>query len=312
LVRCLMMLNPAAHGGRAAALQPELVAACQRRGLQVTVHVTGAPGEAIERIGNIEAGEYDAVLSAGGDGTLFEVVNGVMAHPEAARPTIGIVPLGTGNAFVRDLGLAPGALEAALDLLAAGKLRSVDVVEVRCEGDGFFFINMLGLGFIVDAANTAQRLKRLGRAAYTLGALARLVSMPVYTLSLWLDDEPWVFGAAGTGSGAPGKHQVEVLFLEIANSRYTGTHFLMAPDAQIDDGLLDVVVARTLSRRRALRLFPTIYEGRHVDVEEVSVRRAKRVRIETRFPLPALVDGEFRGMTPMTVSCLPGALQLFA
>ena len=101
--------------------------------------------------------------------------------------------------------------------------------EVDGQGERFWFINMLGLGFVEDAAQQAKKLKWLGRSAYTLGALIRLLRMPSYDLDVRLD------GAPLPGGGQSGERQ-PLFFLEVANSRFTGTRFLMAPDARVDDG----------------------------------------------------------------------------
>jgi diacylglycerol kinase (ATP) len=144
---------------------------------------------------------------------------------------------------------------------------------------------------------TAERLKFLGRSAYSVAALWRAMRLQTYPLKLELDGEIT---------------EQEALFVEISNSRYTGTSFLMAPAAEFDDGLLDVTVLRRLSRRRLLRLFPTIYRGRHVEYAEVLTRRARCVRLLAPPGLPLAADGEFRGSAPATVECLRRDLSIFA
>jgi YegS/Rv2252/BmrU family lipid kinase len=305
-VRHLVVLNPAAHGGRTGALQAELAAAFAAKGLSATFEATRAPGESTGRLARLEPGAFDVVVAAGGDGTLFEVVNGLMALPADQRPALGILPLGTGNAFARDLGLAPGDWRGALEALASGQRCRVDVGEVNSDGDTFWFINMLGLGFVEDAARQAKKLKWLGRSAYTLGALVRLLAMPSYQLTVTLDGKPL------SGERSKGEASRESLFfLEVANSRFTGTRFLMAPNAQIDDGLFDVVIVRSLSLLRAFRLFPTIYDGRHLAEPEVEVHRARTVEISAKEPIGGLiVDGEFHGAPPLVIQCLPRAIEV--
>ncbi len=310
-MRHLVLLNPHAHAGRAGRLQSTLAAEFQRRGLRAEFRVSRGPGDATQIAAGLAPGEVDAVIAAGGDGTLFEVVNGLMTLPAEQRPVLGVLPLGTGNAFARDLGLEPGDWEGGMGLIAAGDAGPVDVASVECRDDRFWFINILGIGFVVDAALTAQRLKPLGRAAYTLAALARLVNMPSYPVAIEADGKSIGLGGVGDSPG-DGQDGQATFFVEIANSRYTGTRFCMAPGAKIDDGLLDVVVARRLSRRRALALFPTIYDGRHVEAPEVLAFRAREVRLESPSALNCAVDGEFRGNLPLTIRCQEGALEVFA
>ncbi|MEE4173102.1 MAG: YegS/Rv2252/BmrU family lipid kinase [Xanthomonadales bacterium] len=302
-MRHLVVLNPAAHGGRTGTLRAELASAFAAKGLSATFEATQAPGASRQRLARLGPGEFDVVVVAGGDGTLFEVVNGLMALPAERRPALGVLPLGTGNAFARDLGLEPGDWRGALDPLAAGKRCRVDVGQVDGEDETFWFINMLGLGFVEDAAQLAKKLKWLGRSSYTLGALVRLLGMPSYELQLRLDGEP----LAGDGAGS----NASLFFLEVANSRFTGTRFLMAPDARVDDGVFDVVVVRRLPLLRALRLFPTIYDGRHLDEPEVEVHRVATVEISPAAPVGGLlVDGEFHGRLPVRIQCLPAAIEV--
>ena len=103
----------------------------------------------------------------------------------------------------------------------------------------------------------------------------------------------------------------DLVFVEVANSRYTGTSFLIAPEAKIDDGLLDVIILKKISRLKILRLFPTIYSGTHINYPEVETRKVKSISIETPSPMPLMPDGEFFAQTPVTISCQQHALKIF-
>jgi diacylglycerol kinase (ATP) len=204
--------------------------------------------------------------------------------------------VGTGNAFARDLGLLSSDWRKAVDILANGSTRQVDVALVRTGSDEFHYLNIIGMGFAVDAGLTAKKLKLLGNAAYTLGTLWRVLQLKSYPLEIEIDGQ---------------RISEDNVFVEVSNSRYTGTTFLIAPGALLDDGLLDVTLLRRLPRRRLLRLFPTIYTGRHVDFEEVGTYRASHVRINAPAGMMLAPDGEFRGTTPVDIHCLHKDLELF-
>jgi diacylglycerol kinase (ATP) len=291
-----MVFNPHAAVGRAARLLPALRAALQQFATLEVLETRGA-GDAVQRVAQADLAGCDGLLAAGGDGTLFEVLNGLYAQPAERRVPLGVVPIGTGNAFARDLGLRPGDWEKGVGIVRAGRQRRVDVGRVSHDGGAYHFLNIVGAGLPVDAMRTAERLKFLGKSAYSVAAMWRAMRLQTYPLRLELDGEII---------------EQEALFVEISNSRYTGTSFLMAPAAEFDDGLLDVTVLRRLSRRRLLRLFPTIYRGRHVDYAEVLTRRARCVRLLAPPGLPLAPDGEFRGCTPATVECLHRDLSIFA
>ena len=293
----LVALNPSANGGRARSLKASLERSFDRSGLEAEWLEADSAEGVREALARKDLSPYQGVVAAGGDGTVFQVLNGLCVHEPAARPPLGILPVGTGNAFARDLGLAPGDWSAGMALLAGGSTRAVDLAEARCADATFWFINIIGLGFVVEAGQWATRLKRLGRAAYTLGALAAMVRLKTHDLVLTLDGER--FALSGP-------------FVELSNSRYTGTHFLIAPDARLDDGLLDLTGVSRVSRRRLVKLFPTIYDGSHVELEEVVTRQAARVTIEAPQGLPLMADGEFIGHTPVDIRCHPGALRVFS
>ena len=300
-MKLLLVFNANASVGRSAQVLPHIRAALGRF---ATVDVLQAPDAAAARmqIASAGLGGFDGIVAAGGDGTLFAVLNGLYERAEAARLPLGVVPVGTGNAFARDLGLMPGDWSRAVELIAAGRVRRVDVGRVECAAHPgpariYHFLNIVGAGLPVDAMRTAERLKFAGRSAYSVAALWQALQLRTHRLRIEADGEVL---------------EEEALFVEVSNTRYTGTSFLMAPAARFDDGLLDLTVVRRLSRSRLLRLFPTIYRGRHVRHPEVLTRQARQVRITAPEGLELAPDGEFLGRTPATIDCLERDLALFA
>jgi diacylglycerol kinase (ATP) len=296
-----MVFNPHAAYRRAGRLLPKISQALQAFA-RVDVLQTTGPGDAVRQVEKATLTDYDGLVAAGGDGTLFEVLNGLYWHEPSRRIPLGLLPVGTGNAFARDLGLLPGDWEKGIALLRGARLRRVDVgrVEQRdaeAPGRPFHFLNIIGAGLPVDAMRTAEQIKFVGRPAYSVAALWNAMRLKSFPLSMELDGE---------------LIEQDALFVEISNTRYTGTHFLMAPAARLDDGLLDVTLVRRLPRARLLRLFPTIYQGRHVEYPEVITRQARTIRINEPTGLELAPDGEFHGCTPATVTCLHQDLEIFA
>jgi YegS/Rv2252/BmrU family lipid kinase len=294
-VKLLLIFNPHAAMGRAARLLPDIRKDLERFAA-VEVASTRHAGHAVDLAAEADLGALDGVIAAGGDGIMFEVLNGLYRKKPQERVPLGLVPVGTGNAFVRDLGLMPGEWRKGIDIIARNRPRRVDVGRVQTRSETFHFLNIIGMGFAVDAGMTAKKLKMLGNAAYTLGTLWETISLKSYPLHIEID----------------GKNiRQDNVFVEISNSRYTGTSFLIAPDARIDDGLLDVTLLSSLPRRRLLRLFPTIYSGEHVQYKEVSTFQARKIRIHAPGGRLLAPDGEFHGYTPADISCLHRDLEIF-
>jgi YegS/Rv2252/BmrU family lipid kinase len=294
-MKLLLVANPCAGHGRAGRFLTEISDICRNLGLEVDTRPTGRPGNATEIIEAEDLTPFDGVVAAGGDGTVFEAVNGLFRNPAGSAVPFGVLPMGTGNSFSRDLGLKKGQIREALELIARGATRKVDVGRCRTGDRDLYYLNILGLGFVSDVAATASRLKLLGNASYTIGVVYRTAFLGTFRLELELDGDVI---------------EREATFLEISNSRFTAD-FLMAPEAKIDDGLLDVTLLGKISRRRLLRLFPTVFRGEHIQYPEVETFTARSITVISDQPKILSPDGELIGTTPAEITCLHQALDVF-
>ena len=299
-----LIVNPNAgrkRGGAAAARAEE---AFVRAGAVVSTVVSTWPGEAVElarRIGAEMAGGDGAagdaaVVAVGGDGTLFEVVNGLFAGLNgAAMPVLAQIPVGTGNSFIRDLDMV--SVDEAVEAVLGGKTRAVDVGRFSTADGSWYFVNLLGMGFVSSVAHGAGRYKKLGALSYVIAVVQE---------TLRLSSSPVVLTVDGKRIERDG------IFVEVCNSRYTGGKMMMAPGAVIDDGLFDVVVMSRANRRKVLSLFPRIFAGTHVEDPLIEVFRGRSVRVETGVPWLLTPDGETFGTTPISVEMIPRGLRFFA
>ena len=296
----LIIYNPHAGGGRAKQLLPSIQDYLQNNAIAADIKLTTHSGHAIELAEQADLSKYKAVIASGGDGTLFEVLNGVMKNTGNFKPPIGLIPNGTGNAFMKELNLKQGDWKEAIDIIVNNHIREIDIGRVQFGSDNcdktesHYFINMVGLGFVSTVAQAAIPLKWLGNGAYTVATLQKLAGLKAQTFSLELDGK---------------LIEKEGIFVEVANSKFTGTKFLMAPNAELDDGLLDIVFLKDISRLRLLRLFTSIYDGSHVDYPEIEYYQAKTVKVTERSINRLIPDGEVLGQTPASFECIPRAIQ---
>jgi diacylglycerol kinase (ATP) len=294
-MKLLLVANPCAGHGRAGRLLTEISDICRDLGLEVDTRLTERQGHATEIIEAEDLTHFDGVVATGGDGTVFEAVNGLFRNPAGPVIPFGVLPMGTGNSFSIDLGLERGQVREALELVAGGATCKVDVGRCRAGDRDLYYLNILGLGFVSDVTATAARLKLLGNLSYTIGVVYRTAFLGTFRLELELDGDVI---------------ERETTFLEISNSRFTAD-FLMAPEAKIDDGLLDVTLLGKISRRRLLRLFPTVFKGTHIHYPEVETFTARRIKVASDQPKILSPDGELIGTTPAEVTCLHQALDVF-
>jgi len=293
-MKVLIIYNPHAGGGRARRLLPAIRKYLDGKAITAEFLMTEARGHATTLAEGSDFTPFDAVVAAGGDGTLFEVLNGFLRNPGAHKPALGLIPNGTGNAFMKELGLRKSDWRKAIDIIALKQTRALDVGRLQAQGQTWHFLNIVGMGFIADIAATAARLKWLGNFAYTLAVLLRLPWLKAQRLRLEFD----------------GKFvEREAVFVEVANSSYTGTSFLIAPKARLDDGLLDVVLLKRISRIGLLRLFRTVFDGSHIRHPQVEYLQVRSITVTEPIPGRLVPDGEILGRSPACFECLPGAVR---
>lgn len=295
-MKVLVVYNPRAAHGRAGKILPRIEHSLLDKGIIADIHITKYPKNGIEITQNINFSGYDGIIAAGGDGTLFEVINGYFANPGSKKIPIGILPVGTGNAFAKDLGLATGKWQEAINVIGLNRPKEVDVGYFTTNGRDFYFLNILGLGFVSDVTKTAFRLKWLGNISYTLGVLYQAIFLNPHQLWIELDGK---------------RLNRKNIFVEISNTRYTA-NFLMAPEAKIDDGLLDVTLLSNVSRRKLFKAFPKVFTGEHVELDEVETFKAKNIKIKTNIPKTLTPDGEIVGESPVEINCLKKAVEIFS
>lgn len=294
-MKILLVYNNFAGNGRAKNKLPQVEGLLNKYKIDFDVAITEHPQHGIEIVSNADFSKYDGIVAAGGDGTLFEVINGYFKNSSKEGIPLGVLPVGTGNAFARDLELDNTKIEEAIEIISKQKLRKVDVGKFITEGKDYYFLNIIGAGFVADANKTAQSFKFLGNFAYTIGVLHRILLLKFTKMKIEIDGK---------------KVEADSTFVEVSNTRYTA-NFLMAPSAEIDDGLLDVTLVRKITRRKLLKTFPKIFTGEHIYIDEVETFKGKQIKIETSEPKVLTPDGEMLGTTPVEIECLKHAIEVF-
>ena len=286
--RHLVIVNPSAGGGRARKVLPELEGALRARGLDYRLVLTTSPDHGREEaLGAAAAGQIPVVMS--GDGLIGQI-GGALAGAEVP---MGVIPGGRGNDLARVLGI-PTEIPGAVELLAAGPTRTIDVGEVNERR----FLGIASCGFDSDAnriANQARLVK--GRLVYVYAALRALAAWRPARFELLLDGEPHSF----TGYS-----------VAVANNKAFGGGMFIAPDAELDDARLDVVWTGQVGKLRFLVNLPKVFKGSHVDNDEVTVLRAAEVQISADRPFAVYADGEHLVDLPATIRVLPRALTVIA
>ena len=292
--RLCLAVNP--HGGRKSGsivlrqVKPIFDAA----GVNLTIFETEYAGHAREFVRSLDLSEVDGFCAVGGDGTMHEVVNGLLSRPDNSLTPIGLIPAGTGNSFMRGFDcLDP--LEAARRIVT-GRTRPIDAARVSLGGQTLYAFNIVGWGLVTDILIRSEGLRWLGESCYTAAAALEVLKGRRRAARLIVD-----------GRETSDKFS----FVLACNTKYTGKGMLMAPYADLTDGLIDLVIVRKASRAQMLRLLPKVFNGSHVHSPLLEYVQAKEFSLIPEVDETVNVDGELLDRSPIKVSMIPHAFDIF-
>jgi diacylglycerol kinase (ATP) len=291
-----LFLNPVAGRGRAKRRLPRILALLEETGVHVVVHQSVAVGDLERQVREAVSGGVTELIVAGGDGSIHEAVNGIMAAGGGAA--LGVVPVGTGNDFAKAAGI-PLDWEAATTLLArriadGAPARSVDLGRMN----GRWFANGAGIGLDARVTQIARAYRwPIGDLVY-LAAIFRAMLDGIATPQLLIEADEFRWDGPLT-------------LANIANGPWVGGMFHIAPMAKNDDGWLDLLIAAPVTRGRILQLLPKLVRGNHLAEAEIVHASVQRVTVSVASPVPSHLDGEVQPMqSEFGIEVLPVALRL--
>ena len=306
-----IVLNPVAGGGRAAQLWPQFKAEIRRQLGDFTLLKTEGPEDAARFARQLAGQGCELVIASGGDGTIGETVDGLLTSGLAphAMPRFAILPCGTGSDFARSIGMT-GTPQEMATLIAAGKVREIDAGRVTfVDDDGRaatrHFINIASLGLSGPTSRAVNRAKRSGKASGQLlvmwHTIRELIRYRFQDVRITVDD------------AAPVEARIAVV--AAANGRFFGGGMMIAPQAELDDGMFDFVIFRGAAKLSLIKDMRLLYDGSHVGHPAVTILRGRKIIVEPAGDAALNtaqldIDGESPGSIPATFEVLPKAIKV--
>jgi diacylglycerol kinase (ATP) len=288
-----VLTNPVSGHGNAPHAAQQAIVRWQQRGVDA-VEIVGADAAHARRLIDtaVEQGT-DALVVAGGDG----VISLALQALAGSDIPLGIIPAGTGNDHAREFGLPTEDPAAAADIIADGWTETVDLGRISAaDGSTKWFGTVAATGFDSLVSDRTNRMRwPRGRMRYNLAMFAELSQLRLLPFRLVLDEEREIHTA--------------LTLAAFGNTRSYGGGMLICPGADHADGRLDITMVHTASRARLIRLFPTVFKGTHVDLDDVTTARARSVRVESP-GISAYADGDYACRLPAEISAVPSALQV--
>ena len=288
-----MVVNP--HGGlkKGLGILEKVQPIFEENDCELTILKTEYAGHGKDYAYEVDFTNYDGFCAIGGDGTMHEIINGMLNRPDKRQLPIGLVTGGTGNSFMHDLDcLEP---ENAAKRILTGRERPIDIAKVDANGDTLYAFNIVGWGMPTDINILAEKMRWLGEQRYNVASILEVLRGKRRLAKLIIDGNT-VVGDYG--------------FILGCNTIHTGKGMMMAPLAQLNDGLIDLIIARKAGRLKLLSLFPKLFKGAHVGDPLVDYHQVKEFSIVPKEDNILNIDGEMLGSTPINVKIKKGLINV--
>tara|TARA_B100000287_G_scaffold424679_1_gene469690 strand:+ start:420 stop:1307 length:888 start_codon:yes stop_codon:yes gene_type:complete len=293
LKKYYLTVNPYGGGKKGPKILKDVLPLFEQKNIELNIIETEYAGHNRDLANQLNMDGYDGFCCIGGDGTLNEVINGLLSRKDRLKFPIGLITGGTGNSFMHDLDcLDP--IEAANKIIS-GKRRFIDVFSCNTDGETFYGFNILGWGIPTDANILADKLRWMGPQRYNFASIIEVLRHKKRFARVIIDNNS--IGA-------------DFAFIIGCNTIHTGKGMRMAPLARLNDGLIDLIIVRKVSRFKLLKLFPKVFSGKHIGDPGVDYRQVKQFKIMSEDKSQLNLDGEVLGSTPVEVKILPKEVEI--
>ena len=300
----IAIINPKAGGYSTSREWPSISKYLTDKGILFDQVYTEGVGHAIDLAREAANTNYQYIIAVGGDGTVNEVANGILCSTNPNNIILGIVSTGTTCSFVRSLGIPRDYVRSCI-LLANQRSLSIDVGIVEYTNKGHrlrrFFVNEAGLGFGATVVEASKKFtnyfgRNINYLPHVVGGFAKLASYKSKHITVYTEDKI--------------ENIYDCAMLVVANGTYFGGGMRIAPEAEPNDGLMDVVIFSDMSKSELLKVWPMTYKGRHVNNNKVRMLKVEKVDIQCDDMILVEADGELLGEGPVSFSILPSALSI--
>tara|TARA_Y100000590_G_scaffold414820_1_gene512023 strand:- start:1766 stop:2638 length:873 start_codon:yes stop_codon:yes gene_type:complete len=288
-----MIVNP--HGGlkNGFSILEQVKPIFENNKIELKILETERTEHALDYAYELDYTGYDGICAIGGDGTMHEIINGMLKRPDKKQLPIGLVTGGTGNSFMHDLDCLDPV--KAAKRIASGRLRDIDIAEIDSNGNIRYGFNIVGWGMPTDITILAEKFRWLGGQRYNVASIIEVLKYKQRLAKVIIE-----------GSIIVG----DFVFVLGCNTIHTGKGMKMAPLAQINDGMIDLIIARKASRIKLLRLFPKLFSGKHIADPIVEYRHVREFSVVPLEDGSLNIDGEILGTTPLHVTMIQNAVSV--
>tara|TARA_B100002052_G_scaffold281497_1_gene290594 strand:+ start:3657 stop:4559 length:903 start_codon:yes stop_codon:yes gene_type:complete len=294
----LLIINPISGNKASIKIESKVIDTFKSNNYEVDIIYSKYKGHIEKILNSYDLSLYIFCCIMGGDGSIHEAVNGLLKRQDKNQIPLSIVPAGSGNSLARDLNVLDisNALERILNL----DIKEIDIAKLYSDKQNIFSFNIIGWGMVANIGIKSEKFRWLGSSRYTILSILELIFKKAYKVNIELIDE---------------KNNKKVinnkmLFAVLCNTIHTGKGMKIAPDAKLNDGLLNLYIIKNASRFKLLSLLPKLFDGKHVNDKLVESYKFSKIKINEDYERKLLIDGEIKGKTPITVEVIHKGIKL--
>ena len=288
-----LIVNPAGGTKKGLKILETVKPIFDNSGVHVDILLTEYAGHARELANTLDFSGYNGLCAIGGDGTLFEVLNGMLTRSENERIPISIIPSGTGNSFMKTVGIEN--VVDAVGKISKNEPKKLDMMRAVCGENIYYSLNLIGWGMATAISVLAEKLRFFGGQRYNIASVFEIIKNKRRDSKLIVD------GKERDGAFS---------FIIACNTKYVGKDMKMAPKAKIDDGEIDLIIVKKTSSFTLFSVFPKLFDGSHIDHEACEYVNCKSFSIQPSEDGSLNIDGEIIGTTPVSVNIVKNGVEL--
>ena len=256
--------------------------------------ITEYPSHANKKINTCDLNEIERIIVLGGDGTMHEVINGMLSRNDNKNIPIGLLPTGSGNSLIHDLNQLD--IKNTLNTILTDRIQKIDLLKITTPNEELFSINMIGWGMVNDIGYQAENLRWMGPMRYNVSSIIQIFKYLPRKANIEIDGECYSANFA---------------FIMICNTIHVGKGMKMAPRASLKDGKMDLIILENnFSRIKLLQMFPKLFNGSHINSKLIKYKQATSFKLYPEINEKLNIDGDMNGITPITVTVAPKKILL--
>ena len=291
----LFIINPVSGIKNNQMIAKQIIQILNDHHIAIDIIYTKYKNHAQEHVLNMKDPAYSGILILGGDGTINEILNGILLRQDGYLPTFGFLPGGTGNSVLHDLNYLDPV--SALSPILKNTIKYIDVMSLTFSHHMEYSINILGWGLVSDIAILAEKLRFIGQLRYDIASLYYIIKLKTRDCQLIIDNKTYID---------------KYIFILIQNTIHTGKGMKAAPNALLDDGLIDVIfVNKAANRFELIKLLAKLSKGTHIQSQYVQYEQVHKIKLFPTVNEAVNIDGDVKNKTPVEVSVLPKKLPIY-